>query len=85
MLYTKGFFKMSGCGTGYFEDQDTCECDLCPIGTYSDHEAVESCKDCPMGWTTLQAGSTREAQCRLSKKVNIKVQTSININLLKFV
>ena len=61
---------MSGCGSGYFEDQDSCECDICPIGTYSEHNATESCTSCPQSWTTLQPGSTDESQCRLSKKLN---------------
>ena len=62
------FFKVPGCGTGYFEDQDSCECDLCPVGTYNNQESVESCTSCPVGWTTLQSGSTGGLECRLSTK-----------------
>ena len=59
---------MLGCGTGYFEDQNSCECDTCPIGTYNPQESAETCTSCPPGWTTLQSGSTVDLQCRLSKK-----------------
>ena len=43
------FFQVPGCGAGYFEDQDSCACDLCPKGTYNDQETAESCTICPPG------------------------------------
>ena len=67
----KHLFQVPGCGAGYFEDQDSHECELCPIGTYNDQEAVESCTSCPPMWTTLQLGSTGDLECRLSTKFKL--------------
>ena len=48
----------------------------CPIGTYNDQVSAETCISCPPGWTTLQPGSTRDSQCRLSNtKFRFKCQS----------
>ena len=60
------FFKILGCGTGNYEDPNSCDCETCPIGTYNNQESAETCISCPPGWTTLQSGSTVSSQC-LSK------------------
>ena len=60
-----------GCGTGYYEDQDSCDCEICPIGTYNNQEAAELCIQCPSGQTTLQEGSNTSSNCQPGKLKSI--------------
>ena len=64
---------ISACGTGYYSlypDATSCECKICPAGTYNDREAATDCFQCPLGTTTVRAGATEQSQCQDSKKLN---------------
>ena len=78
-----------GCGTGYYSvypNSSSCECEPCPIGTYNDREFTDSCTACPEGVITLEEGSTRFNQCRLSMqlhkiKKNLKFKRAYQISI----
>ena len=62
---------ISVCAKGYFLDDKTCDCKLCPIGTYSDTEDADVCTSCPPGKTTFQKGSDRISLCQPGKELEI--------------
>ena len=60
------FLIFSACGTGYYSaypDATSCECEICPAGTYNDRETATDCFQCPSGTTTVRAGATEQSQC----------------------
>ena len=59
------------CPIGSFLDDTTCECKLCPLGTYSDTEDADSCISCPQGQTTFQEGSDRSTLCQPGNKLDL--------------
>ncbi|KNC50235.1 uncharacterized protein AMSG_06390 [Thecamonas trahens ATCC 50062] len=51
------------CKDGYFRNATSGECELCPLGSYSDSLNAGSCTACPEGFTTLDEGATSAAAC----------------------
>ncbi|XP_053400734.1 sushi, von Willebrand factor type A, EGF and pentraxin domain-containing protein 1-like [Mercenaria mercenaria] len=51
------------CPLGYFVNETTSKCDLCPVGQYKDNESDASCNSCPTGYTTKTTGSKTMADC----------------------
>ena len=64
---------ISVCPKGSFLDDTSCECKLCPLGTYSDTEDAKSCTFCPLGETTFQEGSDRGTLCQPGNELEILI------------
>lgn len=56
------------CAAGSYRNPVSSQCDLCPIGTYSDDKDAQSCKPCPVGKTTSKKGSMSASECTDIKK-----------------
>ena len=72
------FCLILGCGTGNYEDPNTCDCATCPIGTYNNDKSAEACISCPPYWTTLQSGSTGISQCIVREILNLQYPIAKN-------
>ena len=51
------------CALGYRRNQNSGECEICPVNTYTDTHRAVTCTPCPANQGTSQAGST-SSQCR---------------------
>ena len=56
-------------------------CQSCPKGSYSETGNVTTCTECPLGYTTLQTGSTSSSQCEPSMKLNIILISPLEFSL----
>ena len=57
-------FVSANCTTpGRFLNTATNQCEMCPVGTYNSQWWVESCTDCPSGFTTKTTGMATSTRC----------------------
>ena len=59
-----------------FPDANSCECEICPIGTYNDIEQSDTCPQCQPGYTTMSPG--REGSSFCVKSENLATSTFQN-------
>jgi len=57
------------CMAGYFFQDKTLSCQICPVGTYSSHATDSGCKPCPKGSTTAGLGSKSVRECGATKEL----------------
>ncbi|XP_070554253.1 sushi, von Willebrand factor type A, EGF and pentraxin domain-containing protein 1-like [Ptychodera flava] len=52
------------CAPGSYLDQTTNVCEACAVGWYQDTTSARSCKQCPVGTTTVRERSTSLSDCK---------------------